>query len=502
MAAGQIGCGALALAAALGAGAPAYPANGAEPSPADTTQVSVGTAPAQAGAPEDPPSKGVTQAQERSFDKVLAIVEAIPESMRPAGYAAPDAAAITALRARARDAKDPGEFRAVIAQLLGSTGLSHHAIIPHDAVPDGDVGEGRHGMTLAVIDGHAVVTRVEPGSPAAAAGVEPGWRLMSFSGDPLQMVIAPHLHARTARERLVQQQALETFVAARPGVLVEMEFLDRGGVPRMLDITFDEPTVATIRFGMLPPIPVECSHRMIEPAEWTALGLKADGAPRVGVIRLGVWMPTLAPCIDGAVDALRSCDAIVMDLRGNPGGVGFMATGVAGHFLTDPVSLGRMIAPDAVLEFPANPRLVDTQGNAVRPFAGPLAILVDGGTASTSEIFAAGMQDHGRAEIFGGPSAGAALPAITTRLDTGDVLLYAIGDFRSARGRAIEGTGVVQGTDAPPSLQDYIDCPDPVLRDALRWIESTRGGSAPARANATATDAAPEQPRTETPATP
>jgi hypothetical protein len=60
----------------------------------------------------------------------------------------------------------------------------------------------------------------------------------------------------------------------------------------------------------------------------------------------------------------------------------------------------------------------------------------------------------------------------------------------------------VQGTDAPPSLQDYIDCPDPVLRDALRWIESTHGGNAPARANATATDSAPEQPRTETPAAP
>lgn len=422
------------------------------------------------------PSQGVMQAQERSFDRVLAVVQAIPESMRPAGYAMPDAAAVAALRDQARNAKDPDAFRAVVAQLLGSTGLSHHAIIPHDAVPDGGVGEGRHGMTLAVIDGHAAVTRVEPGSPAAAAGIEPGWRLLSFSGDQVQMAIAPHLHARSARERLVQQQALETFVAARPGVLVEMEFLDRGGVPRMLDITFDEPKVPTIRFGMLPPIPAECGHRIVDPSEWKALGLDVASAPRVGVLRLGVWMPTLAPCIDGAVDALRDCDGIVVDLRGNPGGLGLMATGVAGHFLSDPVSLGRMVTPEAVLEFPANPRLVDAKGNPVRPYAGPLAILVDGGTASTSEIFAAGLEDAGRAEIFGGPSAGAALPSITTRLDTGDVLLYAIGDFRSARGRAIEGTGVVQGTDAPPSLADYIACPDPVLRDALRWIESRRAG--------------------------
>ena len=157
---------------------------------------------------QDAPSKGVIQAQERSFDKVLAIVQAIPESMRPVGYAAPDEATIAALRERARGAQDPGAFRAAIAELLGTTGLSHHVIIPHDAVPDGNVGEGRHGMTLAVIEGHAVVTRVEPGSPAAKAGVEPGWQLLSFSGDPLQMAIGPHLHARSARERQVQQQAL------------------------------------------------------------------------------------------------------------------------------------------------------------------------------------------------------------------------------------------------------------------------------------------------------
>ncbi len=374
------------------------------------TALSLGAVPL-GGAPQDAPSQGVTQAQERSFDRVLAIVQAIPDSMRPVGYAAPDAATVAALREQARSAQDPGEFRAAVTQLLASTGLSHHAIIPHDAVPDGDVGEGRHGMTLAVIDGHAVVTRVEP---------------------------------------------------------------------RMLDITFDEPAVPTIRFGMLPPIPAECGHRIIEPLEWKALGLDAAAAPKVGMIRLGVWMPTLAPCIDGAVDALRECDAIVMDLRGNPGGLGLMATGVAGHFLSYPVSLGRMVTPEVTLEFPANPRLVDTKGDPVRPFAGPLAILVDGGTASTSEIFAAGLEDVGRAEIFGGPSAGAALPAITTRLDNGDVLLYAIGDFRSARGRAIEGTGVVQGTGAPPALADYIACPDPVLRDALRWIESRRAAAAPA----------------------
>ena len=98
---------------------------------------------------------------------------------------------------------------------------------------------------------------------------------------------------------------------------------------------------------------------------------------------------------------------------------------------------------DAVLEFRANPRRSTTDGRSVEPFRGPLAILVDELTASASECFAGGLQDLGRARIFGTQTMGQALPAATRPLSNGDVLMYAIGDFVTSKGRPLEGQGVV-----------------------------------------------------------
>ena len=151
-------------------------------------------------------------------------------------------------------------------------------------------------------------------------------------------------------------------------------------------------------------------------------------------------------------------------------GVLTMIMGVSGHFLADPVSLGVIKTRDSSLNLVANPRVVDTTGQSVTPFAGPVAILVDSGSYSASEIFSGGMQSIGRARIFGSQTAGGALPAVLERLPGGDVLQYAIGDFANARGERIEGRGVVPDTRVVPSRQALLAGDDPVLDAAVDWI--------------------------------
>ena len=146
---------------------------------------------------------------------------------------------------------------------------------------------------------------------------------------------------------------------------------------------------------------------------------------------------------DEAMDALRDTSGIVIDLRGNPGGVLTMIMGLSGHFLTEPLDLGTITTRDSTLKLVSNPRTVGASGQPVKPFAGPVAILVDEGSYSASEIFSGGMQSIGRARIFGTHTAGGALPAVLERLPSGDVLQYAIGDFVTATGQRIEGRGVV-----------------------------------------------------------
>jgi hypothetical protein len=143
------------------------------------------------------------------------------------------------------------------------------------------------------------------------------------------------------------------------------------------------------------------------------------------------------------VDAVRDCAGIIIDLRGNPGGVAGMVMGTAGHFLDDTcrsASCGR------------GPRSCGSRrirggsardGSPVRAVRGPLAILVDEMSASTSEFFAAAGCRASAAPASSGRQAGQALPALMVRLPTEDVLMHVIADFTGPGGVRIEGRGVV-----------------------------------------------------------
>ena len=99
------------------------------------------------------------------------------------------------------------------------------------------------------------------------------------------------------------------------------------------------------------------------------------------------------------MDRVKDCAGIVIDLRGNPGGVGAMVMGFGGYFVDSAISLGTMRSRQLSLRFTMNPHRVTNDGSPAAPFHGPLGIIVDPMTASTSEIFAAGMQRIGRESI-------------------------------------------------------------------------------------------------------
>jgi carboxyl-terminal processing protease len=214
-----------------------------------------------------------------------------------------------------------------------------------------------------------------------------------------------------------------------------------------------------IRFGNLPLFMATLEHARI---------VTAGGC--VGVIRFNIWMVPLVASFDRAMDELRECGGIVLDLRGNPGGIAGMVMGVSGHFLDDRVALGTMHARGTSLNFVANPRRVDSRGNPVTPYSGPVAILVDGLSVSTSEFFAGGMQAIGRARVFGQQTAGQALPATLLKLPTGDVLMYVVADFTAPDGSRIEGRGVIP--DEPIELErtSLLAGRDAVYDAAMAWL--------------------------------
>jgi carboxyl-terminal processing protease len=129
-----------------------------------------------------------------------------------------------------------------------------------------------------------------------------------------------------------------------------------------------------------------------------------------------------------------------------------------------------MLTRDSTVNILAVPRRVNVAGQRVEPYAGPVAILMDETSASASEVFAGGMQALGRARVFGETSAGAVLPAVTTRLPDGDTLLHAMGDFETATGVRLEGVGVIPDQEARVSRAGLLAGKDAALEAALAWI--------------------------------
>ena len=168
-----------------------------------------------------------------------------------------------------------------------------------------------------------------------------------------------------------------------------------------------------------------------------------------------------------AVESCEKCDGFIVDLRGNPGGIGIMAMGMAGWFIDKPGQrLGTLYMRDSTLKFVVNPRL--------NTFSGPLAILVDGTSASTSEIMAEGLKDLGRARIFGTRTAAAALPSVFEKLPNGDGFQYAIANYISEGGKPLEGLGVTPDVETPLTREALLAGKDPALDAAIAWIEHRR----------------------------
>jgi carboxyl-terminal processing protease len=249
------------------------------------------------------------------------------------------------------------------------------------------------------------------------------------------------------------------------GSAARLRFVDGRGVAQVRSVERRPETGDPVTVGALPTFFVRTGHER----------LRAPGGRTVGLIRFNVWMTPVDAAFGAAMEEFRGADGIVIDLRGNPGGLAGMLMGISGYFLDQPLALGTMKTRDTELKFVANPRRVNAAGDRVATYAGPLAILVDAMTGSASECFAGGMQALGRARVFGEPSMGQALPALFDRLPNGDVLLHAYGDFVTANGTRLEGRGVAPDEVAPLARVDLLAGRDRALEAAVAWIARSPG---------------------------
>jgi carboxyl-terminal processing protease len=350
--------------------------------------------------------------------------------------------------------------RAVLNGMLGGLHQTHFNIVPSDLYSNVDAAHGGDtttGVDVRVLGAQVLVTSVEPDSSAFAQGVRPGWEIVKIASKDMAPIVAKlnETYAGSSLRDLMLRRAILGRLEGAAGV-AQVEFVDGAGKRMSKTLAPGPQKGDRVQFGYLTPMQVWFKSSRV-------------GGGNIGYFAFNVFLDAqrLMTAFGNAVQSCEKCEGFIVDLRGNPGGIGIMAMGMAGWFIAQhDQKLGTLYMRDTTLKFVVNPR--------INPFGGPLAILVDGTSASTSEIMAEGLKDLGRARIFGTRTAAAALPSVFEKLPNGDGFQYAIANYISEGGKPLEGLGVTPDVETPLTREALLAGKDPALDAAVGWIEGQK----------------------------
>ncbi|MFE6283095.1 S41 family peptidase [Streptomyces sp. NPDC057877] len=255
-------------------------------------------------------------------------------------------------------------------------------------------------------DGRIQVIKVHSGSPAAAAGIRVGDRLRSVDGKnvdgrPVSEVVA-----------LLRGDAEDTDAPdATAGSTVRLG-VERG--TRAWSLTLRRARVSTdsVTVRRLP-----------------------DGAT---VIKVAAFTKGSGDAVREAVRRAPEGDGVVLDLRGNSGGLVSEAVTAASAFLD-----GGLVATYDV-DGEQQALHAEPGGDTARP----LVTLVDGGTMSAAELLTGALQDRGRAVVVGSRTFGKGSVQMPSELPDGSVAELTVGHYRTPGGRGVDGQGITPDLEA------------------------------------------------------
>ena len=340
------------------------------------------------------------------------------------------------------------------------SGDETRAAIVVDAAVGGHSSSIPAGAELLAVEGESITERAtELAKQVEARGGRPTEAAFLIAQMIGSLLSCPEGATKALRVRELRDGGAEAEPVEReaPCVLPEGERISLGNLRNL-------PTV--VRHRMIgDPVPSSDAASPDTPEPEPNPSAGPSEASTIGYLAFNYWMLPMTERVRAGVTELRErgMQALIIDLRGNPGGVGAMSIPIARMFVPEGTSLGRLQMREFNQEFKVEPN-----PNA---FDGPIAILIDEGTASTSEIFALGMRDIGRITLVGaGPSAGMALPSMIESLPDGGLIQYVVGDYHSAKGTAAEGEGIAPDVRVDEHGSEYAAGRDPVLEAAVEHL--------------------------------
>jgi carboxyl-terminal processing protease len=306
-----------------------------------------------------------------------------------------------AASAPVRAAGQEALLRAGFAAVFGHLDPFSRYVTPEEAqlARDRRLGQGSVGLRLAPQRGQVVVAAVTPDSPAARAGIRAGDRLLTVDDE---MVFANDIPGAV----LLLEGAAETEV---------MLAVQRAGRRRNVTLRRVAQRVETVTAETREEV------LYLKISGFTAL-TSAQVAGHVEAAFLGATRPR----------------GLVLDLRGNRGGILTQAVAVADIFLD-----GGEIVGTAGRHPEANRRYAATDRDLAQ--GRPIVVMVDGRTASAAEILAAALAERGRAAVLGSGTQGKGLVQILLPLPNGGELQLSWSRIVMPSGWPLQGAGLLPG---------------------------------------------------------
>jgi carboxyl-terminal processing protease len=253
---------------------------------------------------------------------------------------------------------------------------------------------GGVGVVITAQEGYVTVVSPIKGTPGEQAGLKPGDRILKVDGKDV---------------RGLDVESASRLILGEPGTQVVLE-VEREGEKLTFTITREFIEVNPVEWKMLPD--------------------------NIGYIRLTNFNEHAGERLQEALMALtkQGMQGVILDLRGNPGGLLSQALEVAQQF----VPAGPVVyVKERGLE---EPRVLNSKLKAAR---WPLVVLVDGGSASASEIVAGAVQDRKAGILVGEKTFGKATVQDVFSLSDGGALKITIGRYLTPSGRDINKEGIV-----------------------------------------------------------
>ena len=331
--------------------------------------------------------------------------------------------------AEAAAAADDQALYAALGAMVGLLKDSHtHALSPTQTKERRTQARARTGFYMTRVEGRWIVSELVAGSPAELAGVKTGWVVVARNGT-----------------------AFGERSEARPkvGEVAQWEFLDHR----------DQPVALAIVAESLSTKPRQ------------EVRVLAGG---VVYLRFDAFDPADRRWLSDELKMNRAAPGVVIDLRRNPGG-GTISLGITiGEFFDRAVDCGTFITRGGYRGGKSSWQIGSAR------YGGSVVVLVDGATGSAAEIFAAVLQEHGRATIVGRKTAGAVLASWYHGLPDGGELQLSRQDYVTPKGRRLENEGVAPDVKVVRTVADVRAGRDVDLEAALRVLAkeaSSRSGA-------------------------